>query len=65
MLDMIQTIFNRAPEGSHIIVECDEHFDTQELPDPGLWDVRSYPPAVIALRRGITLATPIDNQSGD
>ena len=65
MLDMIQTIFDRSPEGSHIILECDEHFDPQELPAPELWDVRSYPPAVIALRRGKTLTTTIDNQAGD
>ena len=62
---MIQTIFDRSPEGSHLIVECDEHFDTQELPNPELWDVRSYPPAVIALRRGKMLATTTDIQYGN
>ena len=65
MLDMIQTMINRFPAGSHIIVECDEHFDPQELPNPELWDVRSYPPAVIALRRGTNPITTTDNQSGD
>lgn len=52
MVDMMQTLTQRAPAGSHVIVEFDEHFDPQDLPQPELWDVRTYAPAIIAVKRG-------------
>jgi len=39
-----------APRGSLVVVECDQRFDTNLLPDPDLWDVRTYPPAVVGIR---------------
>ncbi len=49
MLGLIETIANRAPAKSLIVVECDERFDTLRLPDGYHWDVREYPPARIAI----------------
>jgi 16S rRNA (guanine966-N2)-methyltransferase len=51
LLEMIGKLASQAPEGSVIAVESDERFDTSELPDAEEWDVRTYPPAVIAVRR--------------
>ncbi|HEX3656855.1 MAG TPA: RsmD family RNA methyltransferase [Pirellulales bacterium] len=49
MLKLIETLFAEAPPGSSIVVEADERFDMAMLPEPDAWDVRSYPPAEIAL----------------
>ena len=49
MLEMIQTMMDRAPSGSHVIVESDTRFSDELLPYGGQWDVRPYPPAVLML----------------
>jgi 16S rRNA (guanine966-N2)-methyltransferase len=49
MLDLIGRLSDRAPEESLLVVECDERFSTDDLPPDWNWDVRHYPPAVIAL----------------
>ena len=49
MLNMIQTMMDRAPTGSHVIVESDTQFSDELLPYAGQWDVRTYPPAVLML----------------
>lgn len=49
MLAMISTAIDRASIGSMIAVEATKDFDFDSLPHPEHWDVRSYPPAVIAL----------------
>lgn len=49
MLTMISHAIDRAPIGSMIAVEATKEFDFDTLPCPDLWDVRSYPPAVVAL----------------
>ena len=58
MLGLIGSVLHRAPAGSIVIVEADERFDFAQLPG-GVqegrhgdgWDVRPYPPAVVAVRR--------------
>ena len=49
MLEMIQTMMDRAPTGSHVIVESDTRFSDELLPYGGQWDGRPYPPAVLML----------------
>jgi 16S rRNA (guanine966-N2)-methyltransferase len=49
MSALISKMCEIAPPGSLMIVESDSRFDTSSLPDAGAWDVRMYPPAVIAL----------------
>ena len=49
MLQMIETMMERAPSGSHVIVESDSRFSEDALPDTDRWDVRTYPPAVLML----------------
>ena len=52
MLRLLRTIANRAPRGSVIVAEADDRFDFQQLAEAGAqWDVRTYPPAVVAVRR--------------
>jgi len=49
MLALIQGLFDHAPPESILIVESDERFDMTLLPQAETWDVRPYPPAVLAL----------------
>jgi 16S rRNA (guanine966-N2)-methyltransferase len=49
MLTLISTLFAEAPPESWIVVEADERFDMALLPHPDDWDIRSYPPAEIAM----------------
>ena len=49
MLELIQQMIEVAPPQSLIVVESDRQFDVSRLPDSVTWDVRTYPPAVIAL----------------
>jgi 16S rRNA (guanine(966)-N(2))-methyltransferase RsmD len=49
MLTLIGRLFEAAPQESVMVVECDERFDPALLPNPSCWDVRQYPPAVVAL----------------
>ncbi len=51
LLEMIRQLAAVAPAGSTLAVESDERFDPAELPDAEEWNVRAYPPAVIAIRR--------------
>lgn len=51
MLSLIGRMITAASPGSVIIVEADDRFDPSRLPEAQRWDVRSYPPAVIALFR--------------
>lgn len=50
MLTLITAVYNRAPQGSILLVEADERFDFQQLPADD-WDVRTYPPAVVGVLR--------------
>ena len=49
MESMLQRIGELAPEQSILVVESDDRYDSQQLPWPGSWDHRSYPPAVVAM----------------
>lgn len=51
MLSLIQKMLDAAPPGSRLIVETDERFNPEDLPDAAEWDVRQYPPAVVSLYR--------------
>ena len=51
MLDLVGGLIERAPAESVFVVESDGRFDPVRLPEPGAWDVRSYPPAVVAIYR--------------
>lgn len=51
MTALIADLCNRAPAGSAIVVESDERFDLTTLPEPDDWDIRPYPPAVVAVWR--------------
>lgn len=49
MLALIAQVTDHAPPGSILLVEADERFDFAKL--PGEWDVRTYAPAIVGLRR--------------
>jgi 16S rRNA (guanine966-N2)-methyltransferase len=49
MLQLIDNLHKHAPAGSLFVVEADERFDFSQLPAAGMWDVRSYPPAVVGI----------------
>ncbi len=46
---IIEKILAMSPSGSMLLVESDERFETNQLPDAYQWDVRAYPPAVLSL----------------
>jgi 16S rRNA (guanine966-N2)-methyltransferase len=52
-LDLITRLKTSSTPGSTLVVESDERFDTQKLMDDNnwTWDVRTYPPAVVAIGR--------------
>ncbi len=49
MLELLVGLLAAAPFESVLVVEADERFDFQRLPDAAGWDVRAYPPAVIGI----------------
>jgi 16S rRNA (guanine966-N2)-methyltransferase len=49
MLSMIGGLIQAAPAASLFVVEADERFDFQTLPDPAAWDVRPYSAAVVGI----------------
>ncbi len=51
MLTLINGLLTRAPADSILIVEADRRFDLAQLPAVEQWDVREYPPAVVAIYR--------------
>lgn len=51
MLGLVQLVMESAPSGSVVVVESDTRFDAQTLPRADEWDVRTYPPAVVAVWR--------------
>ncbi len=51
MLHLIARLADHCPPGSVMVVEADDRFDMALLPQPRRWDIRPYPPAVIALLR--------------
>ena len=51
MLRLLRSIGEGASDGSLFVVEFDRRFTATDLDDPDAWDVRSYAPAIIAIRR--------------
>jgi 16S rRNA (guanine966-N2)-methyltransferase len=51
MMELIAGLMRQAPMESVFVVEADERFDFQTLPDSQAWDVRTYPPAVVGIYR--------------
>jgi 16S rRNA (guanine966-N2)-methyltransferase len=49
MLRLLERLWEAAPSASVLVVEADEQFDFSILPERELWDVRTYPPAVIGI----------------
>ena len=46
---LIVSMFDAAPEQSIFVVESDDRFDPQQLPDAEAWEVRQYAPARVAI----------------
>ena len=51
LLDLIAKLMGQMPPGSSVIVEADERFDFEKLPDPAKWMIRNYRPAFVGLYR--------------
>lgn len=51
LLEMIEGLWGCAPADSLFVVEADELFDFTLLPQPELWQVRTYLPAVVGIAR--------------
>ena len=49
LLELIREMESRAPAESMLVVESDERFDPALLPRAEAWNVRRYPPAVVAI----------------
>jgi 16S rRNA (guanine966-N2)-methyltransferase len=49
MLELLQRLYDAAPEDSTLVVESDERFDFAGLPDRERWNIRDYPPARVGL----------------
>lgn len=49
MLELINNLFEQMPAGSVLVVESDDRFDLGLLPQAKRWEVREYPPAMIAI----------------
>ena len=51
MLQLITRALDAAPADSRIVVESDKRFDESVLTDSLNWDVRTYPPAAVAITK--------------
>lgn len=49
MLELLQGMAESAPAESALAVESDRRFDVTLLPDAERWQIRAYPPAVLAV----------------
>ena len=49
MLDLIAGLLQASRPESPFVVEADQQFDFQLLPNPEAWDIRTYPPAVVGI----------------
>lgn len=49
MLGLLDQLVALAPRSSLLVVESDQRFDAARLPRSCVWDVRAYPPAVLAV----------------
>ncbi|MGC3965925.1 MAG: RsmD family RNA methyltransferase [Pirellulales bacterium] len=51
MQRLLDDVIALAPPQSTLVVEADERFDPQKLPQPEQWTERRYPPAVVLWRQ--------------
>ncbi len=51
MLQLIESLLERAPKARTLVVECDDRFAIEQLPQSDAWQVRDYPPARVAILR--------------
>jgi 16S rRNA (guanine966-N2)-methyltransferase len=58
MHTLVRQLADQAPPGSVLVVEADTRFDPATLPLAAQWDVRSYPPAVVAIYRKTAAEAP-------
>ena len=49
MLQLLNHLIQKAPPDSLFAVEFDDRFDFRELPAADQWDMRHYPPAILAI----------------
>ncbi len=49
MLEMLTNLVEMSPAGSLFAVEFDNRFDFHDLPRANDWDIRAYPPAILAI----------------
>jgi 16S rRNA (guanine(966)-N(2))-methyltransferase RsmD len=49
LVELVEWFCDGSPRGSLIVVESDQRFDSDMLPNADTWDVRFYPPAVIGI----------------
>jgi 16S rRNA (guanine966-N2)-methyltransferase len=49
MLGLLTRLFDNAPPASTFVVEADERFDMSLLPNSSGWEIRPYPPAIVAI----------------
>ncbi len=57
MLELVRTMLDDAPPRSVLMVEADNRFDLGQLPTAVDWQIRPYPPAVVAIYRKPALLT--------
>lgn len=60
MLKLIGQLMEIAPDESIFIVESDSRFDPANLPDPDLWSVRKYSPALVSVLRKHPIEVEVD-----
>ena len=51
MQALVLRMIRQAPPKSTVCLEADDHLDLQQLPDDIPWDIRRYPPAIVAMHR--------------
>jgi 16S rRNA (guanine966-N2)-methyltransferase len=51
MIRLIGQLIEMAPAASVFVVEADKRFDFSCLPRNSAWEIRTYPPAVVAILR--------------
>ena len=49
MLALLSRLIQAAPAASLFVVEADDQFEFNSLPNPPQWEVRHYPPAVVGI----------------
>jgi 16S rRNA (guanine966-N2)-methyltransferase len=57
LLELLRTMLDDAPPRSVFMVEADDRFDPGQLPAARDWQIRPYPPAVVAIYRKPALTT--------